>query len=485
MNNPAEKNATPTESNPQNNSSFWIKVAIGLIGTVAIALITPPEGLTREAMICLAILCGVIYFVSLGLLSEHIAGMLALILTSFFGIADFKTTFSGFSSSTFILLLGAFGMGGILTHTGVLHYLGNAIVNKFPKTFRGRVSALYLTGLIVSPTMPSGSAKGIIMSLISTPIGKQMGYKPKSRAATGMFIAGWVPVGVIGIIFLSGAVSGPLLAGMTPEGYLGEFTWTKWLMNSLVWGIVMLIGCYIANLIIYKPRPEDIDEALMQENTIDTSVAREPMTRNQKISLGVLLTVILLWILGKPLGLDNATVSLAGFVLLMLMGMVDRKGITTMVPWGTMMFIAFVLSYNSVIPAVGLGDWLTQILGGIIIPLMGNLPMFLALLCIGIYVIRTVIISQTLTTSMLYLLLMPIALEAGVNPWIIGFACAVPICIWNVLPQSVPFLAAYGAADGGGYPSFPEAAKMSVFVMVWTIVALWASIPVWKIMGLM
>jgi len=209
------------------------------------------------------------------------------------------------------------------------------------------------------------------------------------------------------------------------------------------------------------------------------------MNSKQKISLGVLIAVILLWIFGKQLNLDNATVSFAGFVLLMLMGIVDKKGITNMVPWGSMMFIAFVLSMNSIIPATGLGDWLTAKIGAVLIPLMGNLPLFLALLCIGIYLVRLVIISQTLTTSMLYLLLMPIALKAGVNPWIIGFACAVPICTWNVLPQSVPFLSAFGAADGGEYPSFPESVKMSVFVMIWTIVALWVSIPVWKILGMM
>jgi len=464
-------------------NSITLKAVICLALFLIISFLTPPEGLERSSMICLAVLVSVIFSVSTNLMDEFLSGSLGLILLSFLRVADFKTVFSGFSSTTFILLLGAFGMGGVLSQCGALQRIGSAIVSKFPKTFRGRVTAMYIAGMVISPTMPSGSAKGIIMSLLSTPVAKEMGYKPKSQAGTGLFIAGWIPVGVIGICFLSGAVSGPLLAGMTDAEYLGEYTWVKWFLNSLVFGIVMLIGCYIANLILYKPRPEDMEQNF---SDIDTTSEKTPMTFKQKLSLVVVCAVLLLWIFGRSLKLTDAVVSFAGFVLLVLMGVVDRKkALSTAVPWGTLIFSAFVLSISTVITEVGLGDWLTSILGSFLIPVMNNMPVFIALTCIGIYIIRTVVISQTLITSMMYMLLMPIAVKAGINPWIIGFLCAVSIVTWNVLPQSIPFLSAFGASDGGEYPSFPQAFKMSVFVMLWTIVSCWASIPVWKLMGMM
>ncbi|MEQ8200721.1 MAG: SLC13 family permease [Syntrophomonadaceae bacterium] len=465
-------------------TSFWIKVIIGLILVIGIALLRPPEGLGTASMRCLAILAGVIYFISVNLLDEYVAGMCGLVLVSVLGVTDFKTTFSGFSNSTWILLLGAFGMGGILSSTGVLNRIGKAVIGRFPDTFRGRVTALYLAGMILSPTMPSGSAKGIIMSLLSTAIGKEMGYKPKSRAATGLFIAGWVPVGVLGIIFLSGAVSGPLLAGLSPKEYLGEFTWTKWFLNSMVFGIVMLVGCYLANLFLYKPGPDDVDEAI-KELATRGDIIEGPMNPKQKISILVLIAVLLMWIFGQQLHLDNGVIALAGFVVLLIVVNAGKKAINTMLPWGTMIFCGFVLSMSSIISAVNIDKWIAKVVGPYLIPIMNHTGLFLALLCIVIYIVRMVVISQTLTTSMFFLLLLPVALKAGINPWIVGFACAVPICTWNVLPQSIPFLCAYGAADGGDYPSFPRAVKMSVFVMIWTIVSLWACIPVWRLMGML
>ena len=358
-------------------------------------------------------------------------------------------------------------------------------MTKFPKTFRGRVSALMLSGLVVSPLIPSGSAKGVIMSLVSTATGKQMGYKEKSQAAAGLFMAGWIPVGVIGVCFLSGCVSGPLLSGMVDAEYAAQFTWMSWFLNSLAFGLVMLVGSYAAICLLYKPRPGDIDESLIETPEVQESAqAHEPMTRQQIMSLGVIVLCLLLWIFGKALGLNDAWTAFAGFVLMIILGCADKKkAITTCVPWGTMIFIAFVLSISSCVGETGLGAWLTNIAGQALVPLMSNIWLFIPLACAAIYLIRMVIISQTLVTSTMFMMLMPVGIAAGIDPWIIGFICATTICTWNVLPQSIPFLSAFGATDG--YIEFNHCVKMSVFVMVWTIVALLVSVPAWSLMGLM
>jgi len=72
--------------------------------------------------------------------------------------------------------------------------------------------------------------------------------------------------------------------------------------------------------------------------------------------------------------------------------------------------------------------------------------------------------------------------ENGINPWIVGFIASATICTWNTLPQSIPYLSAFGATDG--YVEYGHTVKMSVFVMVWQIVALLVSIPFWSLMGM-
>lgn len=468
----------------KGNMKKIVLSVIGLAICLVLALMPPFAGLERNAMVCLAVLVGVIYFVTAKLVNEFLAGAIGLILLLILQVGDFKTVFSGFSNTTFILLLGAFGMGGILAQTGALSRVCNVIMAKFPQTYRGRVSALMLSGMVVSPLIPSGSAKGIIMSLVSSSAGKQMGYKEKTRAATGLFMAGWIPVGVIGVCFLSGCVSGPLLSGMVDAQYAGQFTWMSWFLNSLTFGIIMLIGSFIAINILYKPRPGDIDEVAKSEVAVSEPEKKEPMTRQQKLSLAVIALCLILWIFGKALGLNDAWVAFTGFFLMILLGCADKKNVlNTCVPWGTLIFSAFVLSISACIGATGLDVWLTDVFGTVLVPLMGNIWVFIPVACAVIYLIRMVVISQTLVTSTMFLMLMPVGIAAGIDPWIIGFICSTTICTWNVLPQSIPFLSAFGAADG--YIDFNHCVKMSVFVMVWTIVALLASVPVWSLMGLM
>ncbi|MEG1758405.1 MAG: SLC13 family permease [Oscillospiraceae bacterium] len=461
-------------------SAYWIKWALCLALLIGISLFPPFAGLEPVAMRCLAILVFIIFVMIFRLIDEFLAGLLGLCLLFFLKVADTTgAALSGFTTSTFVLLLGAFGMGGVLAQCGSLARIANAIVSIFPKTFRGRVSAMYLAGMVVSPCLSSGSAKGVIMSLISCPTAKNMGYKKESNAAAGLFMAGWIPVGVIGICFLSGAVSGPLLAGLTEGDAVTQFTWVKWFVNALPFLVVMLVGCYFANLFLYKPKAGDVEENFV----IDTTVKKaEKMNSKQILSLVIIAAVVICWIFAKKLGLVDCWVAAAGLVLMLLFGCIDRKKGVSVVPWGTLMFSAWVLTISNLMGTVGLSKAITETAGQYVIPLMNNLWLCIPVLCGLIYIIRLVVISQTLVTSVMYVLLMPIAVAAGVNPWIIGFICGVTICTWNILPQSIPFLSAFGAADG--YISFPKCVKMSVFVMIWQIVALWVSIPFWSLMGL-
>jgi len=468
----------------KSNLVKWI-IALAVFAIIAF-IVPPPAELGRDAMFVLGVLVWFILAVSINLIPDYLAAFIGMLALSFSGVSTFAAVFGGFSSTTNILLMGAFGIGGVLTTCGVLQRVAKIICSKFPDTFAGRVTALFISGLVISPLMPSGSAKGIIMSMVSTPMAKQMGYKPKSRAGTGLFIAGWVPVGVLGVCFLSGCVSATLVSGQTDALYLAEFAWMNWLRNSAVFGIVTLVLCYIATLIIYKPRPEDIDEALKSQyaETADEDIA---MTLMQKLALGVVVLTIILWMFSKTLGLADAAISLAGFSVLLLLNVIDRKKALqpNIVAWNIVIFSAFILGISSVMSQVGITGWMTGILTNYLAPVMNNFVLFTILLSVGVYLIRTIIVSQTLVTSALYIVLMPVGLAAGIHPWIIGFLCSMSIVTWNTLPSSIPFFSAYGAADGGDYPSFAESVKMSFVVMVVQVVACIASIPFWKLLGLM
>ncbi|OPX84818.1 MAG: Inner membrane protein YbhI [Pelotomaculum sp. PtaB.Bin104] len=460
---------------------FSIKLIIGLIIGFGIALIKPPQGLTVQAMWFLGILCAGIYFIAVNIAEEHIVGILMLVFIVGLKVVDFKTAFSGYSTGTWFLVLGAFGIGAALSKTGLLTRISVAIAKKFPATFRGRVSALMVAGMVVAPTMPSTSAKSLILTPLSVDLGGEMGYKPKSRPATGLFMASWLPNGLITTLFFSGMVFGPLLAGMVQPEYRDQFTWIQWFVNALPWAIVTIIGLYIAILVLYKPKESDIAENIV----VKESIAASPMSKNEKISLSVLVLTLLLWITGKWTGLSNEIVAMFAFASLALFKVIDKKDLGSRIAWNALIFLGAIFGLSSMFSTLKIDKWFSNILSGVMNPLLSKTVLFIIILCIAVYLLRSIILSQTVAVTLFFLVLAPLVQKAGINAWVLGFIIACSINVWHLFPQNVQFLTGYYAADGGNWASFPETAKMSFIFMIVNIIALLVSIPYWKLLGLL
>lgn len=468
------------ESVKNQKASYWIKWVVCLLALIVPCVITPFAGLETPAMRCLAVLLFVVLVMVFQLVPDFVASVIGFFLIYILKVGETTAAcISGFSTTTFVLLLGAFGMGGILSQCGSLAWLAKKIVAKFPNTYKGRITAMYVSGMVVSPFLSSGSAKGVIMSMITNSTSRNMGIKSNSNASAGMFMAGWIPVGVLGVCFLSGCMSAPTLTGLVDPAYADSFSWVKWFIQALPFLVVMLIGCYFANLKLYKPAAGDIDETMAIAE--DSDATPEKLSSKQIISLIILVGVVVCWIFAKKLGVADCWIALAGFALMLLAGCIDQKKGAGAVPWSVLIFSAWVLTISSLMGSTGLSNWLTDIAGGVVAPLMSNLWIFVPVCCVIIYAIRMLVISQTLVTSVFFVLLAPLAAANGINPWIVGFIASVTICTWNTLPQSIPFLSAFGASEG---VEFNRCVKMSVFVMIWQIVALWVSIPFWNLMGL-
>lgn len=465
----------------KTNVWYWVKWAMCVAALVIPCVIPPFEGLETSGMRCLAVLLFVVLVMVFQVTTDFIASLMGFFLFYILGVGDSTAAnLSGFTTTTFVLLLGAFGMGGVLSQCGSLAYIAKKIVALFPRTYKGSVTAMYVSGMIVSPFLSSGSAKGVIMSMISCPTAKNLGIKPGTNAAAGMFMAGWIPVGVLGVCFLSGCMSAPTLTGLVDAEYADFFSWVRWFIQALPFLVVTLVGCYFANLFLYKPKADEFVNT-MPVNTEEEPV-KERLNSKQIISLVVLIVVVLCWIFAKQLGLTDAWIALAGLAIMLLAGCIDKKKGAGCVPWSVLIFSAWVLTVSSLMGSTGLSNWITDAAGELVAPLMSNLWIFIPVCCVVIYAIRMLVISQTLVTSVFFVLLSPLAIANGINPWIVGFIASVTICTWNTLPQSIPFLSAFGATDG--YVPFNKCVKMSVFVMIWQIVALWACIPFWSMMGL-
>lgn len=132
-----------------------LQIGVPLILGIVIALTPPPEGLEMAAMIYMGIFVCAILWLVLDVISDYVVVVLAMALFVIFNVADFTTAFKPFAQSSVWLVIGAFAISAVVAKVGLLKRIAFAILKLFPENFRGQVTALFATGIVIAPLFPA------------------------------------------------------------------------------------------------------------------------------------------------------------------------------------------------------------------------------------------------------------------------------------------------------------------------------------------
>jgi di/tricarboxylate transporter len=95
---------------------------------------------------------------SLAQLPEGIGGLILVAAWVVGGVAPAAVALSGFSSATWMLLVGIMAVGAAVSNSGLLYRISLSILARGGKRFGGQVAALMAAGLLVGPAMPNAAA---------------------------------------------------------------------------------------------------------------------------------------------------------------------------------------------------------------------------------------------------------------------------------------------------------------------------------------
>lgn len=473
---------TIKSNTPTKQKSFSFKPVYALLSViigVIIALINPPEGLTVAAMYGLGIMLTAILWWVFNVLPDYVTGMLMLIMLVICKAVPFATAFAAYSTTTPWLLIPAFAIGIALQKTGLLKRVSLNVMKVFPPTFKGISLALLTAGTIVSPAIPSVTAKGVFASQLAKSIGDEMGYEENSTGLAGLYAAMYQGFVTIYPLFLTGGIFCVLMKGALPKDIQAQFTWMQWFITCIPWGIVMFILSFIAIQILYKPQK---NQNLTKEYFLAQLRDLGPMKKEEKIAGTITIIALILWMTESIHHLDATAVAMLALIALFVFGIMTTQEFKQKVPWELIVFIGAVMALGSVITYLKVDKYLSVVLAPIISPLINNMFIFIPVACIFIYLIRFILVAQSSTTMIFTAMLIPFALNAGVNPFIVGFIVLTSVNVWTLRYQNTTNIAALGAT-GKQYIKNSQVSKMSVAYMVINIIALLVSVAWWKMIG--
>jgi di/tricarboxylate transporter len=158
------------------------------------------------------------------------------------------------------------------------------------------------------------------------------------------------------------------------------------------------------------------------------------------------------------------------------------NGLST-VNWSFVLLSGILTSMADVFADTELDKWLaglaTQIVGGLV-----STPIaFIAALTLLCYALSLVMRWQA-AAPLLTISLAPVGMSAGIDPWVIGLI-ALTACNGFFLPyQSTTYLALHSGTNGRLF-THRQARPMAIAYAVATLLALCASVPWWRAIGLL
>lgn len=253
--------------------------------------------------------------------------LIAITLGTLAGLFSIQQALSGFANVTVWLIVAAFlfARGLVQTHLG--ERIAYTVVRRVGGSPLRLGYAIVLADLVMAPMTPSNTARaGGILFPVTLNIARAFGSVPGTATASiGAFLMTTLYQGdlVVSAMFLTATAPNPLVAELTRQASNVEITWIGWATAASLPGAIAFIAVPYA---VYRLCPPEVrDTRAAQSLAAERLAAMGPMTRHERIMLGVFSVVLLSWLSSAWHGASATTVACFGLMLLLLTRVLEWK----------------------------------------------------------------------------------------------------------------------------------------------------------------
>lgn len=358
--------------------SFGLCIFVGIF----FWFLSPPEGITTQAMHMFAIFIFTIIGIILRPVPIGTFAFLGLVLTTATRTLSFDQAFSGFVNPIVWLIVIAFFISRGFIKTGLGERIAYIIMKHLGKSTLGMGYGMILTELILAPAIPSVTARvgGIIYPIVNS-LSKAFGSEPYShprRLGSFLIKVSFQGSVVTSGMFMTSMAGNPLIADIAKDVGL-NITWGMWALAASVPGLLCLT---IIPLFLYKFYPPEIKKTNdAKKFAIKQLTDMGPIRLHEWILIFSFVLLITLWISGPFIGMPAVTAALIGLVLLLLSSVLSWDDITKEKgAWNTLIWFATLIMMASFVNKLGLTKWFSSWVQGHV----EALPWFLAFVVLSL-----------------------------------------------------------------------------------------------------
>ncbi|WP_369798276.1 DASS family sodium-coupled anion symporter [Methanothermobacter sp. CaT2] len=413
---------------------------LSLLLALAVYLV-PLPGLRASGHAALALLVFAVTMWATEAVPLAVTSLIILFAQPLIGVESFENAVIGFANPILFLMIGGFIMAEAIRKSGLAQRFTYYLLGRLGTSpERGLFVSIFSTGLL-SAWIENVVAFAMLLPIIKEIVdimGCSEPEKGKSNYAKAM---------ILGASFGSLAGGFGTEIGTAPNLMAAAYTsipFLNWMIFGLPLSIAMLLVTWFLLMRIFPSEVRALEngDALIGERIRMMG----SMSRDEKLSAGILLFAILLWVTAGFTGINSYSVSLIAAVMFIFAGVITWKDAQKNIDWGLVVFFGGALSLGSALLKTGAAAWIIDKLVG----MLGSDPSTVIVMLVLMAV--AVIITQVMSNIALSAILVPLSVTLasaqhqpiGVYAVPVAIACSLSF----MLPMADPTVA---MAYGSGY----------------------------------
>ena len=419
-----------------------VNLGITLVVGVALWFCPIPKGVTPEAWHLFAIFVATIFGIILKAAPMGTMCMLAVGLTAGFQLLapgdpgkSITLSLKGFGDKVIWLIGISFFIARGFIKTGLGNRIAYLFIRTFGKTTLGLAYGIGLADLVLSPAIPSNTARGggiiyPIMKSTALSFGSDP-TKPETNRKLGSFLTlNCYYANLIGSsMFLTGTASNPMCQKFVADmGY--SITWMSWAQAAIVPGLLSFL---LMPLVLYKIYPPEL------KKTPDApKIATEKLKEMGKLKISEILMLITfaillgLWITGDLFKIDATTTAFIGLAILLLSSVLTWEDVKSEKgAWDTIVWFAVLVMMASSLNELGFIKWFSDLIKGE----LGGMDWHYAFpLIVAVYFFsHYMFASATAHVAAMYAALLAVGISLGVPPLLLAYILGFTGSIYGTL----------------------------------------------------
>lgn len=414
----------------------------------------------------------------------HVTGLLAMLVMALLGAGSFPDIVRyGFGDDVVVFFIGVLAVAAALRRSGLAGRAGRLVRRLAGSSTRAMIFAFLAVGAFLAMWLTALGAVAIVAPLAQGILSDE-GEKPgSSRFGTGLMIAAaWGPlIGALGTP--AGSGSNPVAVRFLSEMAGFELGFPQWMAFGVPAMLALLPVAFLVIVAFFTP-----ERSRLKTATSDGSPSL-PLSREEKAVGLIFVATAALWVasptIGKALGvkLPLSVGALVAVVALFVPGISPYrwKDLEKDIDWSGILLIATGISLGTALYKTGAAAWVAaSVLGGV-----GALPPFLRLAAVslGVFCIKVVFSSNTLTGTIIVPLVLALGTTLGLDARGMALAAALTSNLAFILVTTSPVnVLPYTA----GYFSIRDMAKAGIVLAAAAALVVAASVTlIGKVFGIM